>query len=275
MIRRPPRSTLFPYTTLFRSRSSPGCGRSRRGRAPAGSRHTPRGSERTCPASRWRYAATRATWRDAAPTRRACGSRGRPGCRRGWEGGALRVVVEEAAADPRVGVDPAVPQKRPAAPDLLNALEVDLPQHDRLAVLGRLGHNGAERIDEKRRAPELDAVGIGAGGPLVADPVHRGDVTAVRDRVAALDGAPGVELLGAVGRLLLRVPADRRRVEQRIGTLQRREARAFGIPLVPADERPDPSHARVERTEAQVAGSEVRSEEHTSELQSPCNLVCR
>src|SRR3989442_11935806 len=25
MIRRPPRSTLFPYTTLFRSRSSPGC----------------------------------------------------------------------------------------------------------------------------------------------------------------------------------------------------------------------------------------------------------
>src|SRR2546430_12275279 len=26
MIRRPPRSTLFPYTTLFRSRPSSGCG---------------------------------------------------------------------------------------------------------------------------------------------------------------------------------------------------------------------------------------------------------
>src|SRR3712207_7077140 len=26
MIRRPPRSTLFPYTTLFRSPSPPGCG---------------------------------------------------------------------------------------------------------------------------------------------------------------------------------------------------------------------------------------------------------
>src|SRR3712207_8192355 len=26
MIRRPPRSTLFPYTTLFRSRDAPGCG---------------------------------------------------------------------------------------------------------------------------------------------------------------------------------------------------------------------------------------------------------
>src|SRR3712207_8937467 len=27
MIRRPPRSTLFPYTTLFRSRGGAGCGR--------------------------------------------------------------------------------------------------------------------------------------------------------------------------------------------------------------------------------------------------------
>src|SRR5438874_5231696 len=50
MIRRPPRSTLFPYTTLFRSRSaSPGprpglrgCGR-RYGRAPA----RPRSEEHT------------------------------------------------------------------------------------------------------------------------------------------------------------------------------------------------------------------------------------
>src|SRR2546426_8531660 len=35
MIRRPPRSTLFPYTTLFRSWSS---SRSRRGRAARGTR---------------------------------------------------------------------------------------------------------------------------------------------------------------------------------------------------------------------------------------------
>src|SRR5437588_8026779 len=37
MIRRPPRSTLFPYTTLFRSRSSPrrGCAASHAGSAGA------------------------------------------------------------------------------------------------------------------------------------------------------------------------------------------------------------------------------------------------
>src|SRR3712207_6974184 len=33
MIRRPPRSTLFPYTTLFRSRGSRGVHPARRGRA--------------------------------------------------------------------------------------------------------------------------------------------------------------------------------------------------------------------------------------------------
>src|SRR5436309_8082594 len=44
MIRRPPRSTLFPYTTLFRSRSRPGRPRAPRGaspRAPASHRLRP------------------------------------------------------------------------------------------------------------------------------------------------------------------------------------------------------------------------------------------
>src|SRR3712207_8364477 len=36
MIRRPPRSTLFPYTTLFRSRLAPDADRHRAGRAGAG-----------------------------------------------------------------------------------------------------------------------------------------------------------------------------------------------------------------------------------------------
>src|SRR5471030_3475411 len=35
MIRRPPRSTLFPYTTLFRSRRSRGSARRDRGRRPS------------------------------------------------------------------------------------------------------------------------------------------------------------------------------------------------------------------------------------------------
>src|SRR3712207_6936351 len=38
MIRRPPRSTLFPYTTLFRSRPRAGRRATRAARAPAGAR---------------------------------------------------------------------------------------------------------------------------------------------------------------------------------------------------------------------------------------------
>src|SRR5260370_30322587 len=51
MIRRPPRSTLFPYTTLFRSRSLPGPGESsralngRRSLSPEG--RSPRGALRS------------------------------------------------------------------------------------------------------------------------------------------------------------------------------------------------------------------------------------
>src|SRR2546427_1336244 len=43
MIRRPPRSTLFPYTTLFRSRHArPGAGRGARGADGGDVRRTPR-----------------------------------------------------------------------------------------------------------------------------------------------------------------------------------------------------------------------------------------
>src|SRR5437899_5540485 len=44
MIRRPPRSTLFPYTTLFRSWARTRCGWSPTSRKPAGS---PRSEEHT------------------------------------------------------------------------------------------------------------------------------------------------------------------------------------------------------------------------------------
>src|SRR2546423_9981623 len=51
MIRRPPRSTLFPYTTLFRSPRSDTCRRASRGtRSPA---DPPAGSARRRPRTSW------------------------------------------------------------------------------------------------------------------------------------------------------------------------------------------------------------------------------
>src|SRR5437868_11038006 len=58
MIRRPPRSTLFPYTTLFRSRDSLVCadhardrGRDRRGQAEGVAPRLREAGERECPCS--------------------------------------------------------------------------------------------------------------------------------------------------------------------------------------------------------------------------------
>jgi hypothetical protein len=59
-------------------RSRRGCARARGGAARARSPRRPRGSARTCPASRARGAASRSRWRRAAPTRPASGAHSRP-----------------------------------------------------------------------------------------------------------------------------------------------------------------------------------------------------
>src|SRR5438034_2346192 len=168
----------------------------------------------------------------------------------GW-----RRIIEEPAAEAFVRIYAPISQERPPPAHLLDAPEVDLPDQDRLPILRRLGDDRPKRIGEERRAPEVDPVSPSRS--LVAHPVHGRDVTAVGDRVASLDRSPGVELLGTVRGLLLGMPADRRGIEQDAGTLQRREACAFGIPLVPAHQRSNPSDPRVERAETQVARGEV------------------
>src|SRR3712207_7111246 len=58
MIRRPPRSTLFPYTTLFRSRGTPAAGAERDPRQPRGGGAGPR-PEADDPASASRHGGIR------------------------------------------------------------------------------------------------------------------------------------------------------------------------------------------------------------------------
>ena len=53
------------------------------------------------------------------------------------------------------------------------------------------------------------------------------------------------------------VESDGRGVEQNLRAAERRQARAFGIPLVPADQRRDARIARVEAAEAQIARREI------------------
>ena len=95
------------------------------------------------------------------------------------------------------------------------------------------------------------------GSPSWPTRLIGGDVDAVRDGVGALHGAPGVELRGAVLRLLRRVPADRRRVEENGGAQQRGQPRRLRVPLIPADQACRPRRSGSDGAEAEVARREV------------------
>ena len=73
----------------------------------------------------------------------------------------------------------------------------------------------------------------------MTDAVGYGDVTAVGDGMAALDRLPGGVLPLAKVCLLAGVPANGGGEEQNLSPMQRRQARGFGIPLIPADQDAD------------------------------------
>src|SRR5437667_7914777 len=147
------------------------------------------------------------------------------------------LISQKTMLDAAVRIRTAVAKKRPVAAHLLDASEIDLCQHERL-VLRCFGDHDPEGIAHKRVTPELDP-GALAAQPLETAAVHGGYPATVRNRVTALDGFPGVQLLLAVLRFLGGKPADRGRVQQNVRALQRRETGSLGIPLIPADQRAD------------------------------------
>src|SRR5262249_59203319 len=132
------------------------------------------------------WAATRAMSRHAVPTRRACDIPARLGY-------ARVSIAEKALVDTDVGVDAPVAQERPVAPHVLETFQVERSDENRFRIGRCLGEDHAEGIGEERMSPELET-GTLAVELLESDAVHRGDVAAVGDRMAALDGAPGLEL---------------------------------------------------------------------------------
>ena len=122
-------------------------------------------------------------------------------------------------------------------------------------IVRRFGEHAAERIADERRAPEFEPA---FRRPFEADAIHRRDIDAVGDGVRALHGPPGIVLRRAVLRLFGGMPADGGRIEKNVRARERGEARRFGIPLVPADQRRDAAELRIERAEAEIARREVK-----------------
>ena len=95
------------------------------------------------------------------------------------------------------------------------------------------------------------------GRSLKSHAIHDRDEHAVGDGMPALDRLPCVELRRAEFRFLRRMPADARGIKNHLRAAQRHRARAFRIPLVPANLHADASVLRVERRKSQVAGREI------------------
>src|SRR5438477_3451204 len=80
---------------------------------------------------------------------------------------------------------------------------------------------------------------------------------AVSNRVRALDSAPRIVLSFAKLCFFVRMPAYGCGIKNNVRSLQRSQARAFGIPLVPADQSAHASILRIKGLKAEVAGSEI------------------
>src|SRR6058998_1527619 len=148
--------------------------------------------------------------------------------------GAL-FFAEPAIEDGLIGVDAAIAQEGPVPARFLALCRVAFNDEDFLFVMGSLGDNLTKRIGHKGISPEFQARVAIFGLAFETDAVDDSSVHAVGDGVTTLNRAPGIQLRSAKLRLLVRMPADAGRVEDDLRASERGEARAFGIPLVPAD----------------------------------------
>src|SRR5208283_4231622 len=120
----------------------------------------------------------------------------------------------------------------------------------------------SEGIGNERSTPELQTfagrlVAANVTG-LEADAVRDRDINSIGDTVRALNGAPCIVLRLAVLRLLVGMPADRRGIKEHVRALQRRQARALGIPLVPAHQRTEFGVISCESLKPKIARREVK-----------------
>ena len=129
-------------------------------------------------------------------------------------------------------------------------------QHTLVGAVGGLDQRAGRVGDERRAVEGRRALGDARRRwrPLDADTIRCHDWHEVRGAVALHDARP-VAL--RVERRVLRLGADRCRIQQHVGALERHDARRLGEPLVPADADTHGTERRLEHLEARVADREV------------------
>src|SRR6267154_1830605 len=167
-------------------------------------------------------------------------------------------VAEPAIEDWLIGVDAAVTEKRPVAASFFALGGIAFDDQDFFLVVGGFGDDLAKRIGNKRISPEFQSGVAFLRFAFVSNAIDYRGIDAVGDGVAALNGFPGVKLRGAELRFLVRMPGNAGGIENHVRAAERGEARAFRVPLVPADLDGDARVLGIEIRKAEVAGSEVK-----------------
>src|SRR6185436_4795183 len=163
---------------------------------------------------------------------------------------------KKSLIDARISVDATVAKERPVAPHVLDPRGIYFGEQNLFAIHRTLRDHDSKRIADKRRAPKFDAGSV--IGFFVTNSIHRGNVDSVRDRVRPLNSLPRVALRRSVLFFLVGMPTNRGGIEDHVCATKRGQPRAFGIPLVPADQRPDLSGRRVEYSKPEIARREIK-----------------
>ena len=126
---------------------------------------------------------------------------------------------------------PAAPGSAPATPDEFASARANFAKHCKECHGENAEGQTVTKDGKKLKVPSL-RTGHALKHP---DTEFVKQITKGGDGMPALNGLPSLVLAGAVLLFLGRMPADRSGVEQNLRATERRQARGFRIPLVPAD----------------------------------------
>src|SRR5437588_4153736 len=180
-------------------------------------------------------------------TRRACDNRvGPESVSSLLSGGGF----DEAVGERAVVIDPPIAQEGPILSRLVNLIQVAIDDQYFFFIAGSFRDDPAERIGHERLTPEVQL-------SFVTDSVADRDINAVSNRMRALNRLPRGMLRTAHLWLFIRQPADGGGIEKKLRSRQSSQARGFGKPLIPTNQRANLPILRFVRAKAEIAGGEI------------------
>src|SRR5579864_242038 len=145
--------------------------------------------------------------------------------------------INQSAGNCPIRINSPVAQKRPVATRIFQQAQINFSNQDFFLVVRSFCDHPAKRISNERSAPELQTFAgsfVSANIALFeSDAIYHCNINSVGNCMGSLNCLPGVVLCLAEFFFLVRMPANRRRIENHLRTLQSRQPCPFGIPLVP------------------------------------------